>query len=255
MHSSSGRWLPLSSPRQWMGDLVHFGQQIPSRTIERRMRLASLVAARRAAWPRPGWCAVFLKAYALIAARRPTLRQIYRPLPWPHLYQHPQNVASVPIARPFGDEDAVFFAMLHSPENLGLMEIDTEVHRCQEQPLEASAAFRRQRWLMQLPGAVRRPFLQLALHGPGGWIANYLGTFAVNTLGSRGASEISGPSLWSTSLTYGVLGDDGTFDVRLTYDPRVRDAAMMAAALTDLEDVLSAEIIRELGYLQALEAA
>jgi hypothetical protein len=238
-----------------MGDLVHFAQQMPSRTIERRMRLASLVAARQACWPRPGWCAIFLKAYALVAARRPTLRQIYRPWPWPHLYEHPQNVASVPIARPFADDEAVFFATLPGPENLGLLEIDTEVHRCQEQPLEAYVAFRRQRWLMQLPGIVRRPLLQLTLHGPGGWVADHLGTFAVNTLGSRGAAEIAGPSLWSTALTYGVLGSDGTLDVRLTYDPRVRDGATTAGVLADLEDVLTAEIVRELGYLQALEAA
>ena len=43
-------------------------------TIDRRMKLAALVAARRACLPRPSWSAIFIKAFAIIAARTPELR-------------------------------------------------------------------------------------------------------------------------------------------------------------------------------------
>src|SRR5205823_5145208 len=94
MSHSFGHWLPLSLPRRFLNDLIHFAEQVPSRTMERQMDLASVVVARQSAWPRPAWCSIFLKAYAIVAQRRPQLRRLYRPLPWPHLYEHPENVVS-----------------------------------------------------------------------------------------------------------------------------------------------------------------
>jgi hypothetical protein len=255
MSLSFGRWLPLSSQQRLVADWMHLAQQQPSRTIERPMQLRSLVAARQAAWPRPGWCAIFVKGYALLAARRPLLRQLYRPFPWSHLYQHPENVASVAVARDIEGEEGVLLATLRSPENLGLMEIDRELRRCQEQPLAGVASFQWQLWLARLPQPLRRLLLHLAQHGPGRHSAHHVGTFGVSSLGGHGAADLGGPSLWPTMLTYGIIAADGTVDARLTYDARVGSAAVLARALTDLEAILTGEIVRELGYLEALEAA
>ena len=38
--------------------------------------------------PRPSWCAIFTKAYAVVAARYPELRRAYLKFPFPRLYEH-----------------------------------------------------------------------------------------------------------------------------------------------------------------------
>ena len=41
-----GRNLPLSLPRRFICDLVHFAHRVPTVPVERRMNLAPLVMAR-----------------------------------------------------------------------------------------------------------------------------------------------------------------------------------------------------------------
>jgi hypothetical protein len=255
MVQPSGQWLPLSLPRRFIGDLISIAGNLPNRTMEGRIDLSRVIAARQSAWPRPGWCAIFVKAYGIVAARRPQLRQIYRPLPWPHLYEHPENVASIAIARDYQDEEAVFFARLACPENLGLLEIDRAVRDFKERPIESIPEFRRQLRLARLPLPLRRIVMWLGFNGPGRHLADQLGTVGVNAITSQGAWEVDPLSPWTMALSYGVLAADGTIDVRLTYDPRARDAIAVARALTDLEDVLQGEIVNELGYMKSLEAA
>ena len=59
----------------------------------------------------------------------------------------------------------------------------------------------------------------------------------------------------TTTLDYGVLGEDGKLDVRLTIDHRVLDAGTAARALADLEHVLCNVIVNELGYFRRADAA
>src|SRR5947199_10258563 len=111
-----GQKLPLSPARRVIGDLLYFAQQVPSVPVQRRMNIAPLMAARELANPRPSWCALFTKAYALVAAARPELRRAYIKFPWPHLYEHPVSIASIAMERSLGDEDAVLFVQLREPE-------------------------------------------------------------------------------------------------------------------------------------------
>jgi hypothetical protein len=85
--------------------------------------------------------------------------------------------------------------------------------------------------------------------------AETLGTFGVSSLAGWGALDAMPLSVWTMALSYGPLSRDGSMDVCLRYDPRVRDAVTVARALADLEDVLTGEIVNELGYLRGLEAA
>src|SRR5947209_1714338 len=101
-----GRNLALSLPRRFIGDLLHFAQKVPTVPVQRRMNIAPLVAARKLAVPRPSWCALFTKAYVMVAKARPELRRAYLSFPWPHLYEHSISVASVAIERQVGEEDA-----------------------------------------------------------------------------------------------------------------------------------------------------
>src|SRR5262249_38076407 len=137
-------------------DLMHLTRDVPRAALRRRMQLAPVVAARQAAGPCPSWLAIFLKAYSFVAAARPELRRVYVPLPWPHLYEHPVNVASVAVERRVGDEEAVLFAHLRDPHTQGLRQIDEALQRYKEAPVESLPLYRRMRRLTRLPRPLRR---------------------------------------------------------------------------------------------------
>src|SRR5947207_3307817 len=116
MPQASGRSIPLSLPRRLIGDLLYFARKLPSVPVQRRLLLDRVRLARERAAARPSWCAIFLKAYGLVAAELPELRRAYLPWPWPHLYEHAVNVASVAIGRAYRGEPAVFPAHFLQPE-------------------------------------------------------------------------------------------------------------------------------------------
>jgi hypothetical protein len=255
MAEPTGRNIPLSLARRLMGDLAYFAQKVPGALVIRRMELAAVAAARRAAAPRPGWCAVFTKAYAIVASRRPELRRAYLGFPWPHLYEHPVSVASVAIEQPAGDENMVCFISVPAPEGRSLPEIDAFLRRCREAPDTGTGAAR---WMLnrsRLARPLRRLLWWLGLNTSGPTRARSLGTFAVSAVAALGAASMHVLSPLATALSYGVLAPDRPLEVGLTYDQRVLDAGTAARALGELEDVLRHEVVRELGYLRALEAA
>jgi hypothetical protein len=255
MSQPAGRYLPLSLPRRLICDLVHFAHQVPTVPVERRMNLGPLVAARKQAGPRPSWCALFTKAYGFVAAARPELRRAYMTFPFAHLYEHSLNIASVAVERRLGDEEAVFFAHLKNPERMGLNELDAELRRYKEEPVDKIASFRRALRVCRLPRPLRRFVWWLGLNTWGRKRAHYFGTFGVSVYSGLGAASLHPLSPLTSVLNYGVIGDDGSVDVRLIYDHRVLDGATVARALEELERVLKGEILNELGYLRSPVAA
>jgi hypothetical protein len=255
MPQAIGRNLALSLPRRFICDLVHFAHRVPTVPVERRMDLAALVAARQVAQPRLSWCALFTKAFAFVAANWPELRRAYLSFPRPHLYEHPINVASIAVERRFGDEDAVFFVPMRKPEQQSLAELDAQIRQFKEQPLEKVAAFRRALQISRLPWPLRRLVWWVGLNVWGRKRAHYMGTFGVSVYASLGASSLHPLSPLTTALNYGVIDPSGLVDVRLIYDHRVLDGGTVARVLVELERVLKCEILSELRYLQAVEAA
>jgi hypothetical protein len=255
MVQPAGRNLPLSLPRRFIGDLVHFARRVPSVPVERRMDLAAVLAARRLAQPRPSWCAIFTRAYSFVAAACPELRRAYLSFPRPHLYEHPANVASIAVERRLGDEDAVLFGHLKSPEKLSLLELDTQLRQWKEQPIERIGSFRRVLRLSRWPWPLRRLIWWIGLNCIGRKRAHYFGTFGVSVYSGLGAASLHPLSPLTTTLNYGVIDPDGCVDVRIAYDHRVLDGATIARALEELERVLKCEILTELRYLRAVDAA
>jgi hypothetical protein len=250
-----GRNLPLSLPRRFICDLVHFARKVPTVPVQRSMNLAALVAARQAAEAPPSWCALFTKAYAFVAASRPELRRAYLSFPRPHLYEHPGNVASVAVERDLDGEDAVLFGHVNSPETKGLRELDALLRRFKEEPVGGISLFRRALQINRLPRPLRRLVWWVGLNAVGRKRAHYFGTFAVSVYSGLGAASLHPLSPLTTTLNYGVIGADGRVDVRLIYDHRVLDGATVARALADLERVLTCEVLAELRYFQSVEAA
>jgi hypothetical protein len=250
-----GRKLPLSLPRRYICDLLHFARHVPSVPVQRRLRLAAVAAARELAHPRPTWCALFTKAYARASAANPHLRRAYVGYPWPHLYEHPQNIATLAIERIHEGEDALFFAPLPHPETLSLHEIDARLRYWQETSIDEVDCFRRVLRFSQLPRPLRRLAGWLALRWSGRRRARWLGTFGVQVRAGIGAATTHPLARLTTTLCPGEVDERGEVDVRLLYDHRVLDGGTAARALAELERVLTQEILAELRYCQGVEAA
>lgn len=255
MASIQGRKLPLSLPRRVICDLMDFSSPVPFIPIERRMKVAAVAEARAAAQPRPSWCAVFTKAFGIVAARRPELRRSYFSFPTPHLYEHPESLGMVAIERPVGDEQAVLFGQIRGPERHPLDELEAHLQRYKDAPLESIAAYRRTLRIASLPRLIRRLAWWHACHTSGARRAKYLGTFGVSVVAGQGASLLFLRSPLTTTLNYSPLETNGTMDVRLNFDHRVLDGGDAARALEELERVLCTDIVSELRYLRSLAAA
>jgi hypothetical protein len=244
--SIQGKWIGLSPQRRFVSDLLKYAQRIPSVPSQRRMHLADVIDARRRSGQRLSWCAIFLKAYSVVSARRPELRRSYLPWPWPHLYEHPINVASFSVERMYRGEQGVFFAQVNRPERLSLVRLDALVRYHKSAPVENVPSFSHAMLLSRLPGPLRHLVWQLGLYSDGACRAHFFGTFGISVVASLGAAGLHLLSPLTTTINYGVFEADGSLDVRLVYDHRVLDGAPVARALAELEDVLHGEIREEL---------
>jgi hypothetical protein len=241
-----GRSVPLSLPRRFIGDLVYFAHRVPSVPVERTMKLSELVAARNSAQPRPSWCAMFVKAFALVAQRMPFFRCAYMGFPVAHLYEHPFSVASIAIERRYRDEEGVFFAHLKCPEAMSLEEIDHRLRHVKEAPVDEIGSFRHSLLITRLPWPLRWVAWWFGLNVWGRKRAHYLGTFGVSVYAALGAASLHPLSPLTATLNYGVLQPDGSMSVRIVYDHRVLDGATVARGLRLLEGILKNEVLGEI---------
>lgn len=245
-----GRMVSLSLPRRFVGDLVRCAQSAPLMTVERRMRLAAVAEARANAVGRPGWCTLFTRAFALVAARRPELRRAYVPFPRPHFYEHPSSIASVAVARPVGDEEGVFFVHVRAPETQTAWAIDSYLRRCKERPLEDVAMFRRILQISRWPLPLRRLLWWCETQFSGSRRARHLGTFGVSVVSNFGAASPHLLTPVTSALNYGVVAPDGSVAVYLTSDQRVLTPAAAARTLEETEQTLSRDLLEEMRSLE-----
>ncbi len=210
------------------------------------MRLADVVAAR-ASWPKHiSWCAIFIKAYAIVAKERPELRRAMLTFPWKRIYEHPENVASFGLERDYQNELSVFFGKIASPEQLSLVKLDKIVRSHKSAPIETVPSYRHALLLSRVPQPLRWLLWWMALSWEGPKRAWHFGTFGISVVASLGAAGIHILSPLTTTLNYGMFEPDGSIDVRLVYDHRVLDGAVVARAMAALEEVLHNVIVPEL---------
>lgn len=243
-----GRALRLSAPRRLVGDLMRFSIDVPRVTVQRRMNLAPLVRARQALQPRPSWTAIFLKGYALLARETPELRRAYVKLPWPQLYEYPQSVASVAHEREHDGERAVLLSRVKGPEHLSITELGALIQTARSRPVLEVEEFRRALRMARAPAPVRRLMMWLGLN-IGRQRPNYFGTFQLSVYSGLGAESFNPLTPLTTLLNYGPIGEDGSVNVRILYDHRVMDGAVVARALARFETILNGAVAGELERL------
>jgi pyruvate/2-oxoglutarate dehydrogenase complex dihydrolipoamide acyltransferase (E2) component len=246
MRKAVGRSFPVSPFRRLVADLMHFGQKVPAVTVERRMDLSPLIAARAAAPTSPSWTALFAKAYAILGRDHPELRRSYMRFPWPRLYEHPHSIVALNVERRLPGEDIILFCLIRSPENRTLAELDAIVRHHKDAPVEELRPYQRSLALSRVPSPLRRWFWWSALNICGRRRCHNFGTFSISSVASQGAGLLHVIPVLTTSVHYGLFDANGRLDVRITLDHRVMDGATGARILADFESILTGPIVQEL---------
>ncbi len=168
------------------------------------------------------------------------------PLPWPHLYEHPDCSANLVIEREWKGERAIFCDQIPGPENISLRDIDNRLRTVKGAQIEALGSFRRIIRITKYPLLLRRLLWSLVLKGSGRLRSRYFGTFCVNLLAGRNMQISQSLTLHAISLFYGPLQSDGIMKLHVFFDHRVIDGAGAARWLADLEVTLNRDIVAEL---------
>jgi hypothetical protein len=227
-----------------VGDLLHFARAIPTVPVQRRMRLAPLIAARAASADKPRWTAIFAKAYALVAAENPVLRRAYVKLPWPQLYEYPTSTATIMFEREYEGEPSLFSYRLRDPTRFSLKALSDRLGTIADKSVDEVPDFRRNLTISSLPRPLRRLIWWLGLN-IGRQRGNYFGTFGVSVYSALKAESLHPLAPVTAVLNYGVFAEDGSVDVRIIYDHRVMDGATVARVLARLEEILTGPILEE----------
>jgi hypothetical protein len=246
-----GRAIGLSVQRRMVIDFLHFARSVPTVPVQKRMSIAALAAARAACRDRPRWTAIFTKAFALVAEEVPELRRSYVKLPWPHLYEYPTSKANIMIERDYRGERALCPVSIKDPARQPLSAIGALLQRATTDPLETIKDFRRWRQIARLPRPLRRTLWWIGLN-IGRQRGNFFGTFGVSVYSALNAESLHPLSPLTALLTYGVMTNNGSLDVRIIYDHRVMDGATVARALGRLEEILNSVILEEVRSLATL---
>jgi hypothetical protein len=240
-----GKARRVSLVRRFIVDLMHASQHVPLITLQRRLDLSAVAAARAGAAMRPGWAAIFAKAFCLVARDQPILRTLYIKWPWAHFYELPQSVGMIAVARREEGEDCVLMQKIAAADEITLAAVDADIRHAQTAAIDEVPAFRRIMRLTRLPLPIRRLAWAIGLNS-GRQHANYAGSFAITSVSAFGAGTLHALSPGPYLISYGQLEPDGRMEVVLRWDHRVTDAAMIAKTLTRLEAVLNGEIAAEL---------
>jgi hypothetical protein len=235
----------ISIPRRLVADLMHASVGVPFVSLTRAVNVRPLVEARAQAARPPGWAAIFVKAFALVAREQPLLRTLYVKWPLPGFYELPRSVAMVAIARTEGGEDCVLPQRVTAPDEIPLAQVDALIRQAKEAPISEVPAFRKMLRVTRLALPLRRILWVIGLN-LGRQRANFFGSYGVTSVAAYGPGELHALSPGPFVLSYGMVGADQSLDVVLRWDHRVTDAAPMAQALTRLEQVLNTEIAAEI---------
>ena len=146
----------LSMPRRLVADLMHASMRVPFVSLRRTLHIRALIEARGMMTQPPGFAAIFVKAFCLVAKEQPVLRTLYAKWPWPHFYELPRSVAAVAIARVEDGEDCVLPQKVTAAEASPLTEVDALIRHAKDAPVDQVPAFRKILMTTRFPLPLRR---------------------------------------------------------------------------------------------------
>jgi hypothetical protein len=235
----------ISLPRRLIADLMYASLRVPFVSLRRTLDIRPLLEARAMAAQPPGWAAIFVKAFYLVAKDQPVLRTLYLKWPWARFYELPRSIGMVTIARVENGEDCVLLQRVSAADENPLSEVDAAIRYAKDAPVAKVPAFRKMLRATALPLPIRRLLWLVGLN-VGRQRANYFGSFGVTSAAAYGGGELHALSPGPYIISYDVARPDQTIDVMIRWDHRIADAALIAKTLTRLEQVLNTEIAAEL---------
>ena len=246
MHEPRGRYVPLSAPRRFVIDLIHFARKVPSVPVSRMVDIGPLRGARAAHPSRPSWQVVFMKAFAAVAADHPSLRRALLSFPDARLYEHPQSICALALERRLDGEDVIVVGLFRAPERQSLAELQAALDRYKDQPMDEVGFFRQALRFSRIPRPLRRLMWWITLNVSGHKRAKRFGTFGLTSYGALGAESLHPISPLTCTLTFGPIDPAGRVSLKLIYDHRVMDGSFVARRLADIEAELRGPILDEL---------
>ena len=190
MHELKGRNLPLTGPRRFIIDLVHFARQIPSTPVSRPMDVSALIGPARHA---SGAAVVGGPVHEGLrpGGRRPSpLASGLLEFPWPRLYEHPWMNCAWRSSGRSRSEQGVFVGLFRAPEQQTLGQLQEALAFYKSQPLEEVGFYRRAMCVSRGPTPVRRLLWWSTLHVSGYKRAKRFGTFGLTSYGALGAESL-----------------------------------------------------------------
>jgi len=250
---SRDRRIALSVARRLVADYMWAASGVARVDVTRRVAFHELISVRGELRDPPSWTAIFVKAFAIVAAETPELRRVYMKLPWPYLYEYADSTASVLQERRIMGDTGLLPLRFRQPDAVALGELSEMIRRGADAPIEESRFYRTLIVLARLPLVLRRLLWGLGLNIPR-LRRNALGTYGISSV-ARWETELGTTrSPLPCLLSYGPADPHGKVDVRLNFDHRIFDGAFAGRVLTRLEAVLNSSILEELRELAGLQA-
>ena len=236
--------MPIPRHRRLIVDLLRYQREIPTVPHARLVDLGTVNDLRRVLSKRISLPAIMIRAFGLVSAKFPQLRQTYMRGPVPHIYEHPFSIAMIALAREYRGHPWLFFARISRPEYRTLTDIQERMDRFATAPV--GELFGEQLRVAAAPWPIRAMLWRARLHLSGRKRVDRLGTFGLTTLAGKGVSISDAKAPISYVLTYGPFDDDQRVQVTVVYDHRLIDGSTVADVLVELENVLRTRIYDEM---------
>jgi hypothetical protein len=243
---SMGRRIPFSNGRRLVDDVIRVSNQMPMAAFATQWDVAQIAKLRRMAKPKISWNVLVMKAHAIVCRNNQSLRRSYVRFPYPHLYEHHQNVCMMTIARQHQGEERLFFARFNEPDNYTLVELQELYDKYRKAPVEEIKQFRHQVTFAKFPSPVRR-FAWWALFNL--WPqkrASHMGTFGMSISGHRNAWGAQHLGFNTTIIGVDPNPRKGIAKTLLTFDHQIIDGAPATEVLYQGQRMLVTAVAKEL---------
>jgi len=195
--------------------------------------------------------AILLKAIGIAQRNHPASRSTM--LPWGRIATFERIVAGFTVERKVGEQPAVFFGSIESPDTKPLEAIAQELRMFSECSLEEHPQLALETKFSKMPWCLRQILLRLIMILPELRQKSMASTFGVSSLGKYGASAITGPCVCTSTFGVGVVEDrpivrNGQVIVRpmltlsLLFDHRCIDGACAARFLREVKELLEGRL-------------